>query len=329
MGRRVPGLDRAARGASVGDRRHRPTPWRRSAASSRGCVPGPCRRSLSGGHRLVDDLGLDSLAVIEMVLALEAELGRPFPADAIADQMTVQDVVTLIEHAGAAPLGPGVGRPGAAAPVTWEELEAAEHRVGRRRIAGRAGGRRLGGRDGVGHLRHPAGPGPAPADRLHRPVDPTGGRTRPGHLGQGGPRRPLPEPRRPRSALPAGVGHRRRSGLLHRSGRPAVRPGPLPRTRPRVDGSTPRSSTPILVPARAGTGTEQFRWLRASHQWRRVTIGQVDGTIRSVATVVLPPPGTIHLPSTGCRPLPYVLPTWMQAPVGSAQARVRRAARCR
>jgi hypothetical protein len=43
------------------------------------------------------------------VLALEAELGRPFPADAIADQMTVQDVVTLIEHAAAAPLGPGSG----------------------------------------------------------------------------------------------------------------------------------------------------------------------------------------------------------------------------
>jgi hypothetical protein len=79
----------------------------------------------------------------------------------------------------------------------------------------------------------------------------------------------------------------------------------------------------------AGTGAEQFRWLRASHQWRRVTIGQVDGAIRSVATVVLPPPGTIHLPSTGCRPLPYLLPAWMQATVGSAQTRVRRAARCR
>ena len=64
---------------------------------------------LSGGHRLVDDLGLDSLAVIELVVALEAELGRPFPADTIADQITVQEVVTLIEHAGAAPLDPGSG----------------------------------------------------------------------------------------------------------------------------------------------------------------------------------------------------------------------------
>jgi len=64
---------------------------------------------LSGGHRLVEDLGLDSLAVIELVVALEAELGRPLPADAIGDHMTVQDVVTLIEHTGAAALGLGSG----------------------------------------------------------------------------------------------------------------------------------------------------------------------------------------------------------------------------
>ncbi len=53
---------------------------------------------LAGGFRLVDDLGLDSLALIELLVVLEAELGQPLPLEALGGQPTVQDLVTLIEH---------------------------------------------------------------------------------------------------------------------------------------------------------------------------------------------------------------------------------------
>jgi len=53
---------------------------------------------LTGGHRLVDDLGLDSLALIELLVALEADLDEPFPGQALDQGLTVQDLVGLVEH---------------------------------------------------------------------------------------------------------------------------------------------------------------------------------------------------------------------------------------
>ena len=213
--------------------------------------------------------------------------------------------------------------------MTWEELEAAEHRVGRRRIAGWA----LVGAASVVVMvsatsvtlrdlaRHP------PIVFSGQLIRPAVGRVR--ATWAKGARADL-------YLNPADLGTPYLLGSATADGRGSftVRadpPSDLGRYQNAAAGGRIDATVIYSDPRTraAGTGTEQFRWLRASHQWRRVTIGQVDGAIRSVATVVLPPPGTIHLPSTGCRPLPYVLPTWMQAPVGSAQARVRRAARCR
>lgn len=62
-------------------------------------------RPAQPGDRLVDDLGYDSLAVIELSLQLEADFGlKAMTGDATADIVTVADIEDLIERT-AAPAG--------------------------------------------------------------------------------------------------------------------------------------------------------------------------------------------------------------------------------
>lgn len=61
----------------------------------------PCglTEPLAGGHDLIDDLLLDSLALAELIEILEERSGCDLPLDAIEGVVCVQDVVTLLEHA--------------------------------------------------------------------------------------------------------------------------------------------------------------------------------------------------------------------------------------
>lgn len=47
--------------------------------------------------RFVDDLGADSLDVVQMLIAMEKEFGITFDDDEIADIKTVKDAIDLIE----------------------------------------------------------------------------------------------------------------------------------------------------------------------------------------------------------------------------------------
>lgn len=57
-------------------------------------VPDP----LDGGYRLVDDLGVDSLALIEMIEHIESATGVLIPDQVLGDVATVQDLLTVLEH---------------------------------------------------------------------------------------------------------------------------------------------------------------------------------------------------------------------------------------
>lgn len=57
------------------------------------------RRDLRPGDRLREDLGLDSLAIAELLTVLEEELGRSLVEDErIAEVETVADVLDVIKH---------------------------------------------------------------------------------------------------------------------------------------------------------------------------------------------------------------------------------------
>lgn len=47
--------------------------------------------------KFVDDLGADSLDVVQMLIAMEKEFGITFDDDEIADIKTVKDAIDLIE----------------------------------------------------------------------------------------------------------------------------------------------------------------------------------------------------------------------------------------
>jgi acyl carrier protein/RimJ/RimL family protein N-acetyltransferase len=53
---------------------------------------------LSGGHRLIDDLHLDSLALAELFDELERRCGHELPLEALDASVCVQDLVTLVEY---------------------------------------------------------------------------------------------------------------------------------------------------------------------------------------------------------------------------------------
>ncbi len=46
---------------------------------------------------LLDDLGADSLAVVELVMALEEEFGIEVPDDDVENIRTIQDIVQYVE----------------------------------------------------------------------------------------------------------------------------------------------------------------------------------------------------------------------------------------
>ncbi len=53
-------------------------------------------------HTRLDELGMDSLDLIEAGLELEALLGRDMPEDALRNVQTVGDIARCFERAGAA-----------------------------------------------------------------------------------------------------------------------------------------------------------------------------------------------------------------------------------
>jgi len=54
-------------------------------------------RHLAADVRLVEDLGADSIALFEMVVACEEEFGVDIPNDALAKFVTVGDALAFIE----------------------------------------------------------------------------------------------------------------------------------------------------------------------------------------------------------------------------------------
>ena len=48
--------------------------------------------------RFIDDLGADSLDIVELVMAFEEEFGVEIPDDAAEDIATVKDAITYIEN---------------------------------------------------------------------------------------------------------------------------------------------------------------------------------------------------------------------------------------
>lgn len=51
----------------------------------------------------IEDLGADSLNVVEVVMAIEDEFGISIPDDDVEKMMTVQDAISYVEAAQAAP----------------------------------------------------------------------------------------------------------------------------------------------------------------------------------------------------------------------------------
>lgn len=43
----------------------------------------------------IRDMGIDSLATVEIIIAIEEELGIDIPEDSVEDLQTVQDIVSL------------------------------------------------------------------------------------------------------------------------------------------------------------------------------------------------------------------------------------------
>jgi acyl carrier protein len=52
------------------------------------------------GKTFVDDLEIDSLSMVEILVAAEERFGVRIPDDTVRDLRTVQDAVTYIEKAG-------------------------------------------------------------------------------------------------------------------------------------------------------------------------------------------------------------------------------------
>ena len=52
---------------------------------------------VKGDSKFVDDLGADSLDVVQMLIAMEGEFGITFDDDEITTIKTVQDAIDLIE----------------------------------------------------------------------------------------------------------------------------------------------------------------------------------------------------------------------------------------
>ena len=55
------------------------------------------KASLSPEANLLDDLGADSLDVVELVMALEEEFGIEVPDDDVENMRTIRDIVQYIE----------------------------------------------------------------------------------------------------------------------------------------------------------------------------------------------------------------------------------------
>ncbi|MGD9743356.1 MAG: acyl carrier protein [Dongiaceae bacterium] len=50
------------------------------------------------GAHFIDDLGADSLDIVELVMAFEEEFGCEIPDDAAEKVLTVKDAITFIEQ---------------------------------------------------------------------------------------------------------------------------------------------------------------------------------------------------------------------------------------
>ena len=55
------------------------------------------KAALSAEANLLDDLGADSLDVVELVMALEEEFGIEVPDDDVENIRTIGDIVTYLE----------------------------------------------------------------------------------------------------------------------------------------------------------------------------------------------------------------------------------------
>lgn len=52
---------------------------------------------IDGGTKIMEDLGADSLDVVEMLMAMEESFGFSVPDEDIEDLVTVNDVVAYVE----------------------------------------------------------------------------------------------------------------------------------------------------------------------------------------------------------------------------------------
>lgn len=55
------------------------------------------RSKITKDSKIVDDLGADSLDVVELLMQLEDETGKTIPDDAVAEIKTVGDLVEVLE----------------------------------------------------------------------------------------------------------------------------------------------------------------------------------------------------------------------------------------
>lgn len=53
--------------------------------------------SITSESKIIDDLGADSLDVVELVMALEDEISIEIPSETIANFVTIGDVVTYLD----------------------------------------------------------------------------------------------------------------------------------------------------------------------------------------------------------------------------------------
>ena len=53
--------------------------------------------TVDGGMKIMEDLGADSLDVVEMLMAMEENFGIAVPDEDIEDLITVNDVVAYVE----------------------------------------------------------------------------------------------------------------------------------------------------------------------------------------------------------------------------------------
>lgn len=53
--------------------------------------------TLTPEKRLKEDLGADSIEMVELIMAFETEFGQSMPDEDMANIQTIQDIVTFIE----------------------------------------------------------------------------------------------------------------------------------------------------------------------------------------------------------------------------------------